>query len=309
MSDHPRSALSRRRFVGGSCASLFALGPGRSSAADAFPVAEDLVLSKLVVPGDPKLARQALVLTPKRVPLGVKLPVLVLLHGLGETGDEELGIRAWSERYGLVDADHRLRHPPVVARTRRYMTEERARAMTASLAERPYEGFVLVCPVTPNVYKLPPPALALDRYADWITDTLLPKVRETAPATHDPARTAIDGCSLGGYIALEVFLRKPESFGAIGTVQAAISELTAPVYANRLHDAIERAGPRALHIESSLWDPTKSACDVLGERLHALGVPHDMDVLSGGHDQIFLREIGGLEMLFWHDRRLAGEAR
>ena len=33
------------------------------------------------------------------------------------------------------------------------------------------------------------------------------------------------------------------------------------------------------------------------------GVANDFVVLSGQHDQTFLRESGSMEMLLWHDRR------
>jgi enterochelin esterase-like enzyme len=136
-----------------------------------------------------------------------------------------------------------------------------------------------------------------------VVGTLLPAARRAAPARDDAESTAIDGVSLGGYVALELFLRNPEVFGALGGVQAAMSEASAVAHAERLHEAVARSGPRAIHIESSIWDPSMTAHVAMSRRLHELGVPHDFDVLPGGHDQVFLREIGTLEMLLWHERR------
>jgi enterochelin esterase-like enzyme len=183
--------------------------------------------------------------------------------------------------------------------------QARAPPLDQELRRRPYSGPVLVCPVTPNVYKGGGTYAALDQYAAWIADILLPAVRETAGVRRDPAATAIDGCSLGGYIAMEVFLRKPDAFGALGTVQAAIGERMAFVYAERLRAVLDRVGSRQIHIESSVWDPSRKAHEVLSAELAKLGIPHDLTVLPGGHDQMFLREIGALEMLLWHDRRIS----
>ena len=267
-----------------------------------------LEVHELHLEGDRRIGRSALVLSPKEARPDERLGVLVLLHGLGETTSEQLGLHAWSDRYGLVEADLRLRHPPVRSRNpRRYLPEARASQIDVELAAHPYRGLVFVCPVTPNIYSpgLAPQATTLDRYADWIDGVLLPAVRASVPvARTDAAGTAIDGCSLGGYVALEVFLRKPGTFGALGGVQTAIGEASAIAHAERLREAIDRVGPRGIHIESSSWDPSLSAHLVMSKRLRELGVPHDLDVLPGGHDQIFLREIGTLEMVLWHARRL-----
>lgn len=296
--------VGRRRWLRGAAA--LALSPGIARAEPEPPPA-DLDVRELTLDGDPKLARSALLLTPKDAGPTERLPVLVLLHGLGETWDEKVGRHAWSDRYGLVAADARLRRPPLtLPKPSRYVTEERLEAMSRELAAKPYRGAVLVCPFTPNIHKLPREPLALDGYADWIARTLLPAVRRESPvARGDAAGTAIDGCSLGGYMALEVFIRKPELFGAVGGVQAAMSERAGPLYAQLIRDAIDRVGPRAVHVETSSWDPELKGQEAFSHRLESLGVPHDYVVLPGGHDQIFLRERGTLEMLFWHDRRFA----
>ena len=102
---------------------------------------------------------------------------------------------------------------------------------------------------------------------------------------------------------MEVFLRKPEHFGAVGGVQAAYGERTALIYAQRLQDIVTRLGPRQIHIETSIWDPSLAAHRALSNNLGKMGVANDLDVLPGGHDQNFLREVGSLEMLLWQARR------
>lgn len=291
---------SRRRVLTGCMAGLVGLAMSRARAE-----APDLERTVLTLPVGDGTTRKVLVLTP-RAPRKGGYPLLVLLHGLAETVSQSLGIAAWSDHYGLVDADQRLRRGVVAPEApNRYLDEDRAHAIEAELRRRPYGGFVFACPYTPNVYKGGVTELTLDRYAEWIGGTLLPAVRSAAPARKDVAATAIDGCSLGGYAAYEIFLRRPESFGAVGGVQGAYGERTAAVFAERLRQIVARLGPRAIHIESSLWDPSLKAHRALADRLQNLGIAHDLVVLPGGHDQNFLREIGALEMLLWHDRRVS----
>ena len=279
--------------------------PGRRAFGET-PASEDLEAHDLIVGGDARIARRALVLAPKHVPAGTKLPVLVLLHGLGETGNELLGIHAWGERYGLVSTYERLRRPPVARTLKRqkYLTDERMTSLNASLAARPFRGLVLVCPVTPNPSRLQPASRTLDRYAEWIEETLLPAVRSKVPTLEGPANTGLDGCSLGGYVGIEVFLRRPHLFGSFGGVQSAFGVPTAQRYADRLAQTVARVGPRPIHIETSGADPYQRANRELSNRLHELGVPNVFESPPGPHNQPWLREIGTLEMLLWHDRVL-----
>jgi predicted esterase len=300
--------LSRRELL--SWLALASLSARASSgrAADEPPpepkLLDELEMIDLKLEGGRRTPRRARVFVPRARRPDERFPVLVLLHGLGETENEELGVRAWGDRYGLLSADYRLRHPPVVRGRGKYLPDERLAKINARLGDRPYRGFIVACPYTPNVYKEASTAAAVDRYAGWIKETLLPAVRGSTPARGDAASTASDGCSLGGYVALEVFLRAPEEFGAVGGVQTAIGEVPAIMSAARLRKAIDEAGPRAIHIETSIWDPSLKVHELWGARLTELQVPYELDVLPGGHDQIFLREVGTLEMLLWHDRRM-----
>jgi len=270
------------------------------------PESDDLVQHDLTLDGDKRIARRTLVLVPKHTPKDVKLPVLVLLHGLGETGNELLGIHAWGERYGLVRAYERLRRPPV-ERTmpgQRYFTESHLARVNAELEKKPFRGLVLVCPVTPNPQKVGPAAKTLDRYADWIEKTLLPAVYDKAPCKRGPASTGLDGCSLGGYVGMEVFLRKPELFGTFGGVQAAFNVPAGERYAERIAAAIGKVGTRAIHVETSSEDPFKKANVALSKKLESLGVANDREVIPGPHNQPWLKEVGTLEMLHWHSKKL-----
>jgi predicted esterase len=264
---------------------------------------EDLKAHDLQVPGQRSLARRALVLAPRHLKPGTRPRALVLLHGLGETGNEELGIRAWAELYGLIAAHERLRRPPLerVLPQARYLSDERLEELNRSLAEHPFEGLLLICPVTPNPHKPGPAARTLDEYTAWLFDSLLPAVRErVAPFS----TLGIDGCSLGGYAALEVFLRRPAAFATLGTVQGAFGEERAEHYATRIATALDGKRSVPIHVETSSQDPYRKANELLARRLGALGVAATLRVPPGPHNQPWLREIGTLEMLLWHDRHL-----
>lgn len=296
--------LNRREFV----QSLGFLGAvtltGLARATSSSP--SDFDVHDLRLPGDPRIARRALLVVPRHLSEATRLPLLVLLHGLGETGNELLGIRAWTERYGLLSAYERLRRAPVVRTLPRrdYLTDQRLEELNHELIARPFADVALVCPVTPNPYRAANSARLLDQYLAWMVDTLLPAVRERAPIAEGPRAIGLDGCSMGGYVAMELFLRRPELWGTLGTVQGAFGVGQARRYAERLAEAKPRNGSLALHFLSSSRDPYLAANQALSRRLKELGVDHDLRVAPGPHDQPWLREVGTLEMLRWHERQL-----
>ncbi len=294
--------LGRRAFVAGCAGAWLATRP---QLAQGQPRSPELEAQDLKLEGDPRIARRARLLVPRHPPPG-PLRLLVLLHGLGETGNPPLALRAWSELYGLVTSYDRLRQPPLARTLEReaYLTDERCADLNASLAARPFAGFACVGPVTPNPSRVGPAPVTLDRYADWLEDVLLPAVRERAPIATAPWGIGLDGCSLGGYVGIEVFLRKPELFGSFGMVQGAFGVARAAGYAQRLAATLDRVGPRPIHLESSSGDPYRRANEALSRELERLGVPHTLRVPPGPHNQPWLREIGTAEMLLWHDRQL-----
>jgi hypothetical protein len=319
-------SISRRALLGGLSASAVA-ALARGALGDL--ATDDLELRDLAVEGDRTLGRRFTLLVPRHLAEGERAPLLVLLHGLGETGDPRAGVYAWLERYGLGTAYARLRRPPVVRTScRPDWTDARLAEVNASLAARPFRGLVLACPYTPNVFRLPAPGAALDEYARWLVEVVVPRARRDAPVLAGAAHTGLDGCSLGGFVGLEAFLRRPEAFGAWGgvqsafgehrapalelrvaaavelRVQSAFGEHRAPALAERLRAALAKAGPRPLHLETSTGDPFHDANAALAAELGRRGVAHELRVLPGPHDQPWLREAGTIEMLLWHDRAL-----
>ena len=295
------SRVKRREFIAATSALAWAR-PGFG----ATPESKHLVQHDLILDGSKRLARRTLLLVPKHLPAKQKLRVLVLLHGLGETGNEMLGIHAWGDRYGLVKSYDRLREAPVarILKRQRYFTDEHLQQVNTSLKNKAFGGLALLCPVTPNPYKLQPAAKTLDRYTDWIEKTLLPAAREKANIGTGPEFVGLDGCSLGGYVGIEVFLRRPELFGTFGGVQSAFGAPAGIAYARKLAEAVRRVGPRALRFGTSSADPYRKANKALSAELTKLDVPNTLSVLPGPHNQPWLREVGTLDMLLWHDRQL-----
>jgi hypothetical protein len=298
--------LSRRGFVN-SCVALWALaGHGSAGAVTGCPEAGkppaelDLALIDLKLDGDAGLAKRALVLVPAHGPPGRTYPGLVLLHGRGEVGDELGSIHAWRGRYGLAESYARLLRPPVrLAREQSgFMRGPQLDALNAGLLRTPFEGMVLICPVTPNPHAGGQPERVLDRYSEWIEGTLLPAVRARAPLGSAP-RIGIDGCSMGGYVAAEVFVRKPQLFQTFGVVQPAIGEFRVARYARHLA-AAGQAGLAGIHLQTSTGDPYRHATEAWGRQLERLGARHTLSLLPGPHDQRWLRATGTLAMLAWH---------
>lgn len=295
----------------GAAPAALAEGKGPAAAELASRSPPDFQVLDLTVEGDKKLAQRFTLFIPKHLAKEERAPLLVLLHGLGETGEPGMGVFAWVERYGLGTAYARLRRPPVVRTSRNttLLPDASLTALNTSLTTQPFRGMVIACPFTPNVPKAPNPTAAFDAYADWIVDVVIPRARKEAPVLADAAHTSIDGVSLGGYVGLEVFTRRPEAFLAWGGVQSAFNIGRLRTYVEKLAAAAAKApkpprGQGLFHIETSLSDPFHDINLALSTELKKKGVSHDFVVLPGQHDQPFLREAGTIEMLLWHDRRL-----
>lgn len=304
----PPRPLGRRALLalGGAClGGGGALGEacleGGQALGDTLP--EGLRLLDWSWPSAGGLARKAVVLVPTHLAPGARVATLVLLNGLGEARQgPRAAAYAWLERYGLADAYARLRKPPVASVLPRHdLTPERAGEINASLASLPFRGLVLACPAIPDVWAKGDLSATLEAIADFCSGPLLERVaREVPEAKAGEGSVGIDGCSLGGFVALEVAGRRPGPWATVGVVQPAIGAAQAARYASSL--AARAARP--VHVESSRGDPFLNASRRLADELSKRGVPCDLSVSPGPHDQPFLRDVGSLEMLLWHDRRL-----
>jgi len=283
---------------------LGALALARSSHAGPSSELEE---HELEVPGE-RLARRCLLLTPPTP--ADRHRVLLLCHGLGETSSEGLGIRAFADRYGLLSAYQRLRSPPV-ARTLKdasFLTDERLATVNGALAQAPFRGFTIACPFTPNVFRQPSTPGSLDRYAAWLVDAVLPAIGKRLGRAPAELVTAIDGVSLGGYVALEVFLRRPRAFAAVGSTQGAFGVPLADAYVTRFERVFNDTGRRPLRVGTSTGDGGRKASERLVRELGKKGIDAQLSLSPGPHDQRWLREVGTLDLLFDYDRVLGRPA-
>lgn len=296
--EHDRG--SRRRFLLGLAAGLAgASARPRAARADgpptnAFDPEADLRNLKLV--DATEAGRRFVLLTPRWQNSDSPVPLVVFLHGLGETGDPRLGAYAWLERYGLGSAWQRLKRAPIERTSRRgEWTDARLDEVNAELAARPFRGFAMACPHMPK----PRGAADHDAYATWIERSLLPRCRAEAHVFADPARTYLCGVSLGGYVSLEVLVRLPHVFGAWAGLQTAIGTWAAPRYAEK----IARSPGKPMLVLTSTLDHWKSSSEALVAALDDKKVANTFRVVPGPHDQPWLREAGTIEALHWLDRR------
>ncbi|UQA61550.1 alpha/beta hydrolase [Polyangium aurulentum] len=235
------------------------------------------------------------------------LPVLVALHGRGESGRGlDVGARAWRDDYHMDRIDGRLRAPPLVPGDLLDMARpERLARLNASLFADPYQGLVVVCPYTPDLRDRS--ANGAQGFARFVTDALLPRARAEASTISTRAATGIDGVSMGGRLALLVGLTHPETFGAVGALQPALRAEEAPTFAALARSAVDKH-PIALRLVSSDGDPFLTAVRALSEELNKVGVAHELVVTPGPHDYAWNRGPGGAEMLLWHERVQRGLA-
>lgn len=239
--------------------------------------------------------RRFVLIVPRYLQPDQKIPLVVFLHGLGETVDEKLGAYAWVDKYGLGAAWQRMKRAPIErTSTRGEWTDARLAEVNGELAAREFRGFAMVCPFMPN----PKGAAEVDAYAKWIEASLLPRVRKETRVFENAERTYLCGVSLGGYVSLEVLVRLPHVFGAWCGLQTAIGTWAAAGYAEK----ISKAGKKPMSILTSTQDHWKSSSEALAAELKARKVPHAYRVIPGPHDQPWLREAGTIEALHWLDR-------
>ena len=294
--------LGRRAWLAATAGTLLSVAAGAAAEPrHAVLRSPHFELRDITLPGDKRVGTRMVLLLPKHTQK--RVPLLVLLHGLGETGGQRMGAYAWVERYGLGSSYERLLAPPVqplYSRAKHWKKEQLAQ-VNKQLAEHPFGGMAIACPYTPNVYKAARRGQLLDRYARWIVEEVVPRARREAHVYQDATHTYLDGCSLGGYVGIEVFLRAPEHFCAWGSVQGALGKHRIAAYARRLQEVVSKHGNRFIHLETSTADPFRDINRRLAADLKKRGVAHDFITLRGPHNQPFLRDSGTLQMLLWHD--------
>lgn len=248
---------------------------------------------------------RAVVIVPGWTKPTERLPVLIALHGRGEAnkGPAE-GVMGWPRDYALVRAIERVCAPPLVsADYEGFFDPKRLADTNASLAATPFKGMVIVCPYLPDVdlKKLAP----MKDYGRYLLETVMPRVRAELPVLASPGAVGIDGVSLGGAVALRVGLANPEAFGAVGSLQAAVSEDQVSELTESAKAARARNAALKLRLLTSKEDYFRGAITHTSQAWKAAGLEHDFADVPGPHDYPFNRGPGAIEMLLWHDRMLA----
>jgi dienelactone hydrolase len=234
-----------------------------------------------------------------------RYPLVIAFHGMGESKlGPERGYKAWVERYGLREAYAALLGGVLVREAFGGLVREaELKALNVELKARPFRGVFVVGVYTPDLLSAVDHPERIDAYAEWVAKKLVPKAQRMFPVvSNEPRQVGVDGVSLGGMVALEVGLRFPEVFGAVGTMQPAIRGREAQL-AERAARA-QAAAPQVLRLLSSDQDPLLPVTRTLSSELRKRHVAHTLQVTPGGHDYAFNKGPGAIELLRFHDRAL-----
>jgi hypothetical protein len=230
-------------------------------------------------------------------------PILIALHGRGEAvRGAEAGARGWLGDYRAGNAIQALRRGRLTREDfQDLVAPERLDALNAQLQQRPYRGLLLVCPHAPD-FQGPSRNEATDRYGSWLIRTLLPRLR----ASFSTGAVGIDGVSMGGRMALRIGLAWPNTFAAVGSLQAALRDDDLPSLTEQA-TAYLRARPAGqLRLLSSDGDHFRATIARAHQALSQAALPHEHREVVGPHNYLFNQGPGSIEMLAWHDRILHG---
>jgi iron(III)-salmochelin esterase len=247
---------------------------------------------------------RAVVVVPAWGGSGARFPVLVALHGRGEsTKSPSEGAMGWPRDYAMVRAIDRLRAPPLRATDYEGLVDAPRLAETnAALSKRAFGGLIVACPWLPDVR--PAATGDISDYTRFVIDALLPRVRAETPAFPTPEATGIDGVSLGGAVALRIGLGRPEAFGAVGGIQPAFNDGQGADWTALAAAARARRPAMRLRLLTSHDDYFREAVTGVSRAWASAGISHDFADVPGPHDYVFNRGPGSIELLLWHDRAL-----
>jgi len=295
----------------GAAAPLLAVSAPEVSKVSAAVGGDGFTEKELVFDASPVGPEKAVAIVPGWGAPGQRFPVLVALHGRGESvRGVDVGAHGWLHDYELGRTIARLRSPPLTREDfKGFVDDARLARINASLAERPFRGLIVVCPWVPDLFT-DRDRTNLDAalpYGRFVVEQLLPRAQAETPALRERDATGIDGVSLGGRVALVVGFAHADRFAALGTLQAAIQESEPAILARRARDAVTDAQKLHLRLVTSDQDYFRGAIGQLHLALESERVEHEHMVIPGPHDYAFNRGPGGVEMLLWHDRILRGE--
>lgn len=128
------------------------------------------------------------VFLPKKLAPGKKLPVVYLLHGMGDD------FKSWSNNTDVA----------------RYATEAL------------HGGLILVMPEGASSFYMNAAGKPRDRYEDYLAEDLIRDVEARFPAEKGRTHRAVVGISMGGFAAVKLALSRPELFVFAGGLSPAI---------------------------------------------------------------------------------------
>ena len=237
---------------------------------------------------------RAVVIVPSWTKSTERLPVLIALHGRGEAlKGPDLGALGWPKDYLLLQAIERVCAPPLTSADYwGFFDQKRLDDTNASLEKDPFKGLVVVCPYLPDL-DLHKPGPMRD-YGRYLLEAVLPRVRRELPVLQSPAATGIDGVSLGGAAALRVGLTNGAQFGAVGSLQAAISEDQIEGLTGEARAARGANASLKLRLLTSSEDYFRVPISHLSAAWKSAGVQHDYADVPGPHDYPFNRGPGAI---------------
>ncbi len=249
--------------------------------------------------------RAVVVLLPHGRRADQRFPLLIALHGLGETHrGSPRGAWGWAQDYLLPRADNRLRQPPLVsADFEGFVHPTRLMTLNTGLGQTPYEGLIILLPYTIDVRR--ELDLARHRQFDqWLAVDIVARARRELPVMEGREHVGIDGISLGGLHSLWTGLGHPEVFGAVGAMQPAVRTRVSSVLARypRRHG---RPAQR-IRVSTSVDDTLRPDVELLHRTMTQRHIRHEYRMFVGPHDYPFNRGPGSIEMLLYHDRVLRG---
>jgi len=240
---------------------------------------------------------EVLVLLPEGAHAPGSLSVVVALHGRGEAvRGPQRGVRGWLDDYALEPVFGAfVRGRVTTSHAAGMASEAQLRALTRLLRARPFRDLAVVMPYTPDLGAQDPGSPSIQAYGAWLLDVMLPAVRRALPAlSAEPSRTAIDGVSLGGMLALDVGLRRPDAFGSVGGIQPAVRGRV------EAYGPLATSATRCLRLASSSEDPFLRATRELSSAWRARGIEHELVEYEGPHGYSFNRGPGAIELLRFH---------
>lgn len=258
-------------------------------------VVEEFHVKKAPAPLGP-----VVVLRPRK-PRKKKLPLVIALHGRGETAKlPKQGAFGWPTDYGLRSWLEASSEAPVAAETLSGLGDPRVLAKAnARWRDHGAPDLCFVCPYYTDVeVHRPDDARPLMEY---LAERVVPWARATLPVETSADRTAIDGVSLGGYLALRTACAYPKTFRAVGGIQPAMNRADVPAWRRRLERAFAENPHLELRLLTSDGDYFQEGVEALHKALVADGEKHRYARVHGPHDYLFNRTFGSLALIDFHE--------